>query len=33
MDPTGDLLEGDAYIVVEVPDDKVVQAHASDPKY
>ena len=31
--PTGALLEADAYIVVEVPDDAVVQTCASDPKY
>ena len=33
VDPTGNLLEVDAYIVVEVPDDAVVLACASDLKY
>ena len=33
MDPIGDLLEADACIVVEVLDDAVVWACASDPKY
>ena len=31
--PTGNLLEADTYIVVEVPNDAVVLACASDPKY
>ena len=31
--PTGVLLEVDVYIVVEVLNDAVVQACASDPKY
>ena len=31
--PMGALLETDAYTVVEVPDDAVVWACASDPKY
>ena len=33
MNPTGDLLEVDAYTVEEVPDAAVVQAHANDLKY
>ena len=33
VDPTGDLLEADAYIVVEVSDNVVVRAHTSNPKY
>ena len=33
VDPMGGLLEADKYIVVEVPDNAVVWAHTSDPKY
>ena len=33
MDPTGDLLEADAYTVEKIPDAAVVKAHANDPKY
>ena len=33
VDPTGDLLEADAYTVVEVLEAAAVRMHASDPKY
>ena len=33
MDPTGDLLEADAYTVVEVLEAAVVSTHSSDLKY
>ena len=33
MDPTGALLEADAYTVVEVSEAVAVRTHASDPKY
>ena len=32
-DPIGDLLEVDAYMVVEVLDAAAVRMHSSDPKY